>query len=340
MSWQSQLKGDALSWLLESETPGVRYLALRDLLDAPSDSDALTEARRVAYDEGPIAAILSHMADEGYWVKPGHSYGPKYHSTVWSLIALAQLGASARDDERVARGCRYLLDHALTGNGQFTATTAPFGTIDCLHGNLCAALLDLGYTDDERISQAFDWLARSVTGEGIAPASERSAPLRYYVYKCGPGFRCGANAGQPCAWGAVKVMLALSKWPAAGRTPLMERAIEQGAEFLLAGDPAAADYPNGNSDKPNRAWWTFGFPVFYVTDVLQNVETLVALGRAGDPRLAPALDLIRAKQDNDGRWALDYDYTSKVWGYYGRKKRPNPWVTLRTLRVLKAAYPH
>jgi hypothetical protein len=276
------------------------------------------------------------MADEGYWVKPGHGYGPKYHSTVWSLIALAQLGASEHEEERIERACAYLLDHALTGNGQFTATAAPSGTIDCLHGNLCSALLDLGHKD-ERITLAFDWLARSVTGEGIAPASERSAPLRYYAYKCGPGFRCGANAGQACAWGAVKVMLALGKWPAGERTPLMERAIEQGVEFLLEGDPAAAGYPNGDAVKPNRAWWAFGFPVFYVTDLLQNVEALVSLGAAGDPRLAPALRIIRDKQDADGRWALDYDYTSKVWGCYGRKKQPNPWVTLRALRVLKAA---
>ena len=32
MSWQNQLNGHSLAWLLESEPPGVRYLALRDLL--------------------------------------------------------------------------------------------------------------------------------------------------------------------------------------------------------------------------------------------------------------------------------------------------------------------
>jgi hypothetical protein len=35
MSAQSQLNGDTLTWLLESDIPGVRYLALRDLLDIP-----------------------------------------------------------------------------------------------------------------------------------------------------------------------------------------------------------------------------------------------------------------------------------------------------------------
>ena len=33
MTWQEQLKGDPLTWLLEPESPGVRYLAMRDLLE-------------------------------------------------------------------------------------------------------------------------------------------------------------------------------------------------------------------------------------------------------------------------------------------------------------------
>jgi len=40
MSWQDQLKADSLTWLLESASPGVRYLALRDLLDCPEDDAA------------------------------------------------------------------------------------------------------------------------------------------------------------------------------------------------------------------------------------------------------------------------------------------------------------
>jgi hypothetical protein len=34
---------------------------------------------------------------------------------------------------------------------------------------------------------------------------------------------------------------------------------------------------------------------------------------------------------------LEYDYTGKTWVDFGLKKQPNPWVTLRALRVLKAA---
>jgi hypothetical protein len=108
-------------------------------------------------------------------------------------------------------------------------------------------------------------------------------------------------------------------------------------DFLFSVDPAEANYPSGFSSKPSGNWWKFGFPVFYVTDLLQIVEALVGLDCGSDPRLANALALIRDKQDDQGRWALEYDYAGKTWGDFGPKKQSNPWVTLRALRVLKMA---
>ncbi len=322
----------ALAWLLDSETPGVRYLALRDLVDDPD----VQAARRAAYAAGPIPTLLAAMDESGYWVEPGPGYNPKYRSTVWAILMLAQVGASAALDERIARACAYVLDHALAAGGQFTTSGVPSGTADCLQGNLCAALVDLGI-DDPRLDAAYEWMARSVTGEGIAPVGDRQAEVRYYAGKCGPVFACGSNNKLPCAWGAVKVMLAFSKWPAERRTPAIERAIQQGVDFLFSVDPATAAYPCGWNDKPSGNWWKFGFPVFYVTDVLQLAEALVGLGYGHDPRLAKTLAIIRDKQDAQGRWALDYDYTGKTWVEWGAKKQPNPWVTYRALRVLKTA---
>ncbi len=333
MSWQAQLKDDSVSWLLEKDDPGVRYLALRDLLDLPADSGELRAARKAAHRQGPIAVILDAMDNEGYWFKPGPGYSPKYRGTVWSIIALAQLGASVEEDVRIQRACAYLLDNNLCEGGQFSTSTAPSGTVDCLQGNVCWALHEMG-CDDPRLKQAFEWMARTVTGEGVAPLMDKQAEVRYYAYKCGPNFACGVNNQRPCAWGAVKVMLAFSAVPVKQRTPLMKRAIKQGVEFLFGVDPATAAYPTRNDAKPNRSWWKFGFPVFYVTDLLQNVEALVNLGYGCDKRLANALALIRDKQDECGRWPLEYDYTT--WVNFGPKKQPNKWVTLRALRALKA----
>jgi hypothetical protein len=326
---------EPIDWLLEPASPGVRYLALRDLVKLAPDDPDLVAAWQAAHTQGPIADILANMHSDGYWSEPGPGYYPKYFSTVWSVIVLAQLGASPTLDERIGHACAYLLDASLTPHGQFTVSGAPSGTADCLQGNLCEALVLLG-CDDPRLDLAFEWMARSVTGEGVAPMSEKDAPLRYYAGKCGPNFACGSNDKKPCAWGAAKVMLAFSHLPTARRTPLIEDAIRQGVDFLFSIDPATAEYPSGYASKPSGNWWKLGFPVFYVTDLLQIIEALVELGYGKDQRLANALALIDQKKDAQGCWALEYDYTGKTWVDFGPKKQPNKWVTLRALRVLWA----
>jgi hypothetical protein len=50
--------------------------------------------------------------------------------------------------------------------------------------------------------------------------------------------------------------------------------------------------------------------------------------------LQPLLQLIVDKQDDQGRWVLEYDYGDKTWGKYGEKKKANKWVTMRAMRVL------
>lgn len=320
-----------LDWLLEPDEPGVRYLALRDVVVAAGKE--LETARKKAQAEGPIAQLLDKMNPEGYWHQPGPGYYPKYNGTIWSVILLAQLGADMEMDERIEKACSYVLEHSLTAHGQFTIDGRPSGTVDCMQGNLCWALTAIGVSD-ERLDKAYDWMARTTTGEGIAPMEDKKAPLRYYSGKCGPNFACGANNKQPCAWGATKVMLAFSVLPDKKKTPAIERAIKTGIDFLLGTDPAKAEYPTGYASKPSGNWWKFGFPVFYITDLLQIAEALAGLGYANDRRLANAIDLIKSKQDAEGRWALEYDYAGKIDLDFGPKKQPNKWVTLRAMRVL------
>ncbi len=334
MSWKNQLNKDSIPWLLESENPGVRYLALRDLLDLSPEDRELKSARKAAHKEGPIAEVLGKMNQEGYWVKPGPGYLPKYSSTVWSIILLAQMGACVNEDKRIEQACNYLLKQT-AGGDRFTMTGAPSGTLDCLQGNLCWSLMEMGI-DDQRLKATYEWMARTVTGDGIAPLEDKSASIRYYAGKCGPTFACGANNKLPCAWGGAKVMLAFGKLPIQQRTSLIKKAIQQGIDFFFSVDPVTAEYPTGYAAKPSSNWWKFGFPVFYVTDLLQLAEALAGLGCGKDPRLSSTMDVIREKQDSEGRWSLEYDYADKTWVDFGKKKQPNKWVTLRALRILKS----
>jgi hypothetical protein len=314
----------SLPWLLEDDTGGMRFLALRNLMDVSDTDPELLQAKQQAYANGQIARILQHMKPEGYWSKPGGGYSPKYYSTVWSLMLLSQLGASVRDDERIANACKYYLNHALSTDGSISHNGTPSGTFDCLQGNMCSALTDLGY-QDERLANTYDWMARSVLGENV----------KYHAYKCGPDFACGANGKKPCAWGAVKVVLALGKIPKLKRSKTINLAIQAGVTFLLSIDPMSAKYPTTNDAKPNSSWWKLGFPTFYCTDLLQLAEALTLVGYGHDPRLKSVLDFIMSKEDNEGRWKLDHDYTGKTWGGFGKKGEPNKWVTYRVLRLLK-----
>jgi hypothetical protein len=338
-TWRDLLRGDSLPWLLEPDEaqPAVRYFALRDLLGRGEEEGEVSEARAAIMRTGPVPAILAAQDSAGYWVKPGPGYGPKYQGTVWQVVFLAQLGADPADP-RVRAGCEYAISHNAASHGGLSMAGTPSSFIHCMAGNLGAALIDLGWLDDDRLQAALEWQARTITGDGVAGTESRDTPRRYYLSSTpGPLFACAANAGLPCAWGAIKAMLALSKVPPARRTPGMKAAVDQGSAFLLSHDPAVADYPFGYGNRPNSSWFKFGYPIGYITDVLQNLEVLAALGLAQDPRLACALELVKGKQGGDGCWKLEYTYNGKTWVDIEAKGAPSKWVTLRALRVLKAA---
>jgi hypothetical protein len=327
MSYLDQLPADPLPWLLEPDpaNPGVRYFALRDLLERPEDDPEVRQARRDVMSTGPVPAILAAQNETGYWFKPGPGYSPKYRATAWQILFLADLGADP-SDERVDRGCEYLLQYNPAPNGAFSYTSqTSSGAVHCINGNLIYALLRLGYASDPRLQAAMDWQARAITGEG---------DVAYYKSgTAGPGFACGINLGGACGWGAVKALKALNAVPTEMRTPLINRAIEASVEFLLSRDPAAADYPYTN--RVSSTWFKFGFPLSYWSDVLENTTALVDAGYGDDPRLANALRLILDKQDSRGRWKLENGLNSKFWKDVEERGKPSKWITLRALRVLK-----
>lgn len=332
--WRSRLRGDPLPWLLDEANPAVRHLALRHLLGRGGDDADVRAARDAATRTDPIAAILGAQDPAGWWEKPGAGYGPKYSGTVWSLIFLDQLGADPADT-RIRAACAYVLAHSLAPTGGFGASGSareapppPSTVAHCLNGNLLRAFVGLGWLDDPRVWRAIAWEAAAITGEG-EPHWNAATP--------GPGFRCGANDGLPCAWGAVKALLGLARIPPDRRSPAVARAIDASVEFLLSRDPAVANYPMGyGNTKPNGSWFRLGFPSGYVTDVLQVLEALIEAGAGGDPRLGHAVDWLLGQQDDQGRWANRYAYKGKMVVDIDTPGAPSPWVTLRACRVLRA----
>lgn len=332
MNWTSVLKADPLPWLLEpdADNPGVRYHALRRLLGLPEDHPQVRAARRAVMTSGPVPAILAAQQPEGYWVKPGSGYTPKYTSTVWQIIFLAELGADPAD-AGVRRGCQYLLEHGRAANGAFACAQPPVpsAAVPCLNGNLLYALFHLGQGADGRVHALMDWLAGAVTGDGFTYIKSGSS---------GPCFACAANLGQPCAWGAAKVVRGFLAVPPEQRSALVDGAIQTGAEFLLSRDPAQADYPY--TERVSSTWFKFGFPLSYWSDVLEVAGLLVELGYGDDPRLQAALRLICDKAGPQARWSMENSLNGKMWVDIEKKGQPSKWVTLRAWTVLKRASAH
>lgn len=340
--WKKALKADPTDWLLEDDNPAVRYLTLRDIADAPEKEVKAARAR--AHREGPIAVVLDNMNPEGWWVHPGYVYTPKTTGTSWSILALAQMGGSLEEDKRIGTACDYLLNTALSPGGQFSSGGIAYKTFSCLQGNMTYALMDLGCRD-KRLDKAYEWMSRTITGEGLPSKitsagitlaegdKEKLYPLTYII---GPLFPC--QHSRHCGWAAAKQMLALARLPEERRTPLIKRAIETGVKYIFTNDPATALFPGEQAPRPDRRWWKFQFPVTGM-DLLQVAEAMTGLGYGQDFRMSNLLDLIREKQNDDGSWLTEknYGYQHKWWVKYGTVDKPSKWVTVRAMRVLKQA---
>ncbi len=323
-------KTDPLDWLLEKDkkNPSVRYFALRDLLDLPESDMQVRAARAAVMRSGPVPIILDAQEINGFWVKEGSGYSPKYRATVWSLLILAELGADP-DEARVRKGCEYHLDHSLAKNGAFSVyrKPVPSGAFHCLNGNMIFALQRLGYGEDPRVQAARDWLVHTIVGQ--KPMTDNASA------ESAPGFACRINEERPCAWGANKAIRALLNIPRETRSSLVKRALEVGAEFLLSRDPVVADYPY--TKRVSSTWLKLGFPLSYWSDILETTSNLVELGYGEDLRLTTALEWIVSKQDEDGRWKLENSLNGKMWVDIETKGKPSKGITLRGLRVLKGA---
>ena len=87
--------------------------------------------------------------------------------------------------------------------------------------------------------------------------------------------------------------------------------------------------------KSHRDWREFSFPTRWHYDVLWGLDHLRKAGADPDERAAEAIDLVLARQQQDGRWPLDHVHAGKVhFDLEGGSGTASRWNTLRALRVL------
>jgi len=330
-SWLRRVRGDPLDWLLKEDNPSVRYCALVDLLEQPADDPKVLAAQQGIPHMRLVQDILGAQWPEGYWMHQGVGYSPKHKATVWQIMFLAQLRIARCGP--IERAVEYVLTNSRLRGGQvpgtdvaesrFSARRDASAAVLCLNGNLLRSLSWFGYASDPRVRATRAALAAQVGRDdlrcrfnGRTPAGRRPVLMR---------------EGLPCAWGAVKALDALLTVPSGQRTAEEQSAIESCLRLLRRPNLARADYPS--SGEVSSLWHQFGFPLGFSSDLLELSDVLLRAGGSAE-WLAPAIELLLAKQDAQGRWALEYTPRSK-WASFGRRGQPNRWVTFRALRVLR-----
>jgi hypothetical protein len=343
--WRRLIGESPLDWLLEPSNPSVRFFALRDILGRGEDDEELADARSSIPTSPVVAKIMAKQRPQGHWEGAESPYLPKYKASYWQIMILSELGMD-KGDERVRRACEYIFRFQHSEGGFSCASleqareryrsgigAKPFTTRDerfaafvreqqlsCLTGNISAALIRMGYGDDARMLKALRWLARVQNRDG--------------GWLC-PYWSAHARDTHGCFGGTIGALDPFSQMPRGKLTGEMERAVRDGAEFLLMHRLYKADHHNYRII--NRSWLKFGFPPFYGGSMLRSLDILTKLGYVDDERMSDAVQVLLSKRRKDGTWTwvLEATPAGRMQANIEVKGQPSKWVTLISLRVLK-----
>jgi hypothetical protein len=305
------MRDAVLSWLLEAETPTIRYLTLVDLMGLPEEDDRVREAQRAIMGEGPVPGILAEQTAMGNWAREHSFYTPKYTSTHWSLLLLAELRVEGTDP-RFRRGAGFMLGDTA---GRLNERLIMHGRgLSCLYGNILRYVCHAGLAGDERAGTMIEYVVREMDNGHC---------------------RCDWNGGYACAWGAARTLWGLAALPPAMRGPTVQRAMEQGLEFLLAPSRLPnAEYPVPDDGRVHPIWSRLNFPLFYQADVLFCLRVVHELGALDRPGAQEGLDWLVGRWQKNGRWRGSSPFRRRTWPQMGGREETSRWVTLQASKLV------
>jgi len=316
---------------LEDTNPSVRYFALTDLAGIAEDDRAVLLTRKRIMTTQPVSRILRTQEEGGYWGNPEKFYlGAKWRGTFFTLILLADLGASGEDD-RVRNACEFLLEHAqVKETGGFGHKSKPGGRggmpgaeHPCMTGKMIWPLIRFGYLDDQRVQHSIQWIVKY---QRFDDGGQKHPPE-------GWPYRWTSCWGRhTCFRGVVRNLKALAEIPRDRRSRGVQRTIEKAAEFILKHHICKRSH--NLEELMKKEWTQFIFPQFGDIDALEVLLVLTKLGYR-DPRMQSAVDLVVSKQDERGRWSLERSYNDRMRATIEQQGQPSKWITLRAMTALK-----
>ena len=303
--------------IVASPIAGLRYQALRDLLDVDPFTRRMRGLARVVQ-ASPEAQSLLATGEERPSVEPGLA-------ALWRLSELADLGCEPGDlaDPSV------LLDIALDWLGA-PAYEEGIPTVDdqlrlpaAREANAILATLRLGIPDG-RLGDLADRLCRN------------QAPDGGWLDDPSP------QATQSSFAHTLASLEALAFWNAMTGDSAARRAAHRAADLLLRHKLRPPTKAQAADDAPREP---LAFPYHGEYSTLHALEVMKKIGWLEHPHCAPALDWLESKRLPDGGWPAEVAHPSpgvtlsahaSIWGAPDAH-RANPWVTLRALTLLREA---
>jgi hypothetical protein len=120
---------------------------------------------------------------------------------------------------------------------------------------------------------------------------------------------------------------------ATGGTPESRKARHRAEQYLLNRGLLRR---SSSGELISRDWLQFSYPTRWYYDLLRGLDYFRAAGGTPDERLEEAVQVVRSKEQSDGRWLLENTHAGKVhFLLEDGDGQPSRWNTLRALRVLR-----
>jgi len=310
MKTTTNLINQNLAWLLEGDV-SIAYQVKRDLLGADINDLSALQGRIATTGWG--YNMLSARRPDGHWGR--EFYQPKWTCTHYTLLDLKTLGVPPSNQT-----CRETIRMVLTKEPNPDGGLAHAKTISI--SDICVDGMFLGTAAHFEIEEDFlkntvDLLLRTVLPDG--------------------GWNCLYHKGNHhfSVHTTINVLEGLSGYCQAGyryRLSEAEKAIAAGEEQLLT-HKLYQSHRTGKTIDPKMTM--LSFPSRWRYDILRALDYFYFANRSYDPRMAEALEIIKAKRRKDGTWPLQARHPGKVHFNMEQPGKPSRWNTLRALRVLK-----
>jgi hypothetical protein len=274
------------------------------LTDAPEELVRDERARVVS--EGWGARLLALQSPGGYW---GAADDEGWMTTIFSLKMLMDLGADPASNEvRAAVG---LVNDRITwwqldGRPFFDGETEP-----CLNGRILGTGAYFGAASDRLVDRLLDEQLADGGWNCESPTSARSS---FHTTICVLEGLLEYEKARGTATGVKDARIRAENY-------LLERRM---LRSLRSGEVI------------DRRWMRFAFPPTWHYDVLRGLDYLRSAEVEPDERIAEAVEVVRARRHQNGRWPLNRLHADrKTFDMEDGVGRASRWNTLRALRVLR-----